>query len=357
MDLNKSERLPTVLVTDDSAFMRRVLGDAIVQSGRFRVIGTAANGLAAVEQVRRLDPDLVTMDIEMPKLGGLEAIELIMRRHPRPVVVVSAHGTPGADAAVRALEVGAVEVVAKPAEHEPNDLSAMVDALLHALDAAANAVVGHQSSSLPEVPVLDVPTASRRDTRVSSVVAIAASTGGPKALAEVVPRLPVGLGCGTFIVQHMPRGFTRSLARRLDEICPMRVVEAENEMPVAADHVYVAPGGYHMEVSRDTGARVRLRSGVPEWGVKPAADPLFRSAAARYKSRCIGVVLTGMGRDGAAGLSEIRAVGGVGIAQDEATSVVYGMPKAAAEVGADAVVPLEQVAATIRRVLVDGAAA
>ncbi len=339
----------TVLVVDDSAFMRRLISEIVERSGEFQVVGTARNGYDALKQLATLDPEIVTLDIDMPELDGLQTLGYIMSEAPRPVVMLSAATTDsGRDITLRALELGAVDFVRKPSGPISLDLATVGDRLLESLRAAKQVNLrGLRAVARPEVRQRQsAPVFSSGATRL---VAIACSTGGPRALADVVPGLPRAFDAAVVVVQHMPAGFTRSLAQRLDTLSPLPVSEAEDGEPLVHGRVYVAPGGRHTRVAVRGGTPfLALDDSPPIWGVRPSADPLFQTAAAAFGGSAVGVVLTGMGRDGANGLRAIRAAGGHAIVQDRDSSTIFGMPQAALQTaGADQVVALGDVASAI----------
>lgn len=345
---DSGDEVATVLVVDDSAFMRKLIAEMVESAGAFKVIGTASDGVEALQKIRSLKPDIVTLDIEMPRLNGLEALEQIMAEMPRPVVMLSAAGSELGNAmTLRALERGALEFVRKPSGPVSIDLSSVRHQLTSALEAAKAMNMGGVKAT---VPVISDGTASdsteKSPDAATRVVAIASSTGGPRALAEIIPHLPENLGAAVVIVQHMPREFTRLLAERLDLMSELWVAEAIDGKMLCENRVYVAPGGYHMTVHGEAGnASIRLDTSAAMWGVRPAADPLFFSVADSFGPRSVGIVLTGMGRDGAEGLRRIREAGGTAIVQDRESSIIYGMPQAAlAAAGADRIAPIGEIA-------------
>ena len=343
--------LSTVLVVDDSSFMRALIAEMVESTREFQVVGTAADGVQAIEAIHSLDPDIVTLDIEMPRLDGLQTLDTIMRELPRPVVMLSAAGSErGNEMTLRALERGAVEFVRKPSGPISIDLLTVRQELLAALNAArAVNMAGVRTPPQPGVPAGAETVPKKISGAADRVVVIAASTGGPRALGEIVPHLPDTLGAAVLIVQHMPREFTRSLSHRLDLMSALPVAEAVDGEAVLENHVYLAPGGLHMTLRSDSGAAaISLDTSPTVWGVRPAADPLFVSAAESFGADAIGVILTGMGRDGAEGLRRIRAAGGKAVIQDRDSSIIFGMPQAAMETaGADRVAAVRDIARAI----------
>ena len=339
----------SVLVVDDSAFMRSLIAEIVELRSDYSVIGMAADGVEALEMVRVLAPDIVTLDIAMPQMDGLAALARIMDEMPRPVIVISAAGSSDLNAsAVRALELGAVDFVRKPSGPVSIDLLAVREEVMRALDIAS--IVSFGKPDVTERPTPSERQApAREEGAATRVVVIAASTGGPRALSEVVSRLPAELDAAVVIVQHMPADFVPTLAARLGQLSRMGVAVARDGEPLRVGRIYVAPGDAQVRIrpGRDS-ATIKFDAADPLSGARPTADPLFRSAAAVFKRNVVGVVLSGMGRDGAEGLRTIRGAGGAAIVQDRASSIIYGMPAAAlAAAGADKVLPAREIAAAI----------
>lgn len=335
-----------VVVVDDSAFMRRVISDMIARFPGYRVVGTASDGREALEVVATQDPDVVTLDIEMPRLDGFGVLREIMSSRPRPVVVLSAYTPEGSRGALRALDLGAVDFVAKPSGPISLDFGVVEGRLYQALEAAVVADIGALTRGEAVEPGgrLEAPAVGE-----AAVVAIAASTGGPRAISNLLAGLPADLGAAVLIVQHMPPGFTATLAARLNNLTPWPVSEAQGGETVIPNRAWIAPGDFHMRVRRvESSVRIALDQRDPIWGSRPAADALFPSVAEVYSHRVVGVVLTGMGRDGADGLAAIHEAGGRTLVQDRATSVVYGMPgQAVARGGVEREVPLPELPTAI----------
>ncbi|HUQ20338.1 MAG TPA: chemotaxis-specific protein-glutamate methyltransferase CheB [Gemmatimonadaceae bacterium] len=339
-----------VLVVDDSAFMRGLVTEIVEFRDDFRVVGTACDGIEALEQVRVLQPDIVTLDIAMPRMDGLAALERIMSETPRPVIVVSAADS--ADfysSAVTALELGAVEFVRKPSGPVSVDLVSVRADLMRALDMASMVRFGPRLPQVTKEPVQSRDVAPARQRPAGRIVVVAASTGGPRALAAMASRLPANLEAAIVVVQHMPAVFVPTLAERLQRICVLPVTVAEDGDQLFEGHVYVAPGEGQARLRHgNEGPVVRIDADDALCAARPSADPLFRSAAEVFGRRSVGVVLSGMGRDGAEGLRAIRGAGGGAIVQNRSTSIIYGMPAAAlATAGADSNVPADEIANAI----------
>jgi two-component system chemotaxis response regulator CheB len=346
------KRAIRVLVVDDSALMRTLIADLLDADPEIAVVGTACDGVQALEQIDELLPDVVTMDIKMPRMSGLEALKRIMSRRPLPVIVLS--GLNDSETTLAALQLGAVDLVLKPSGPISVDLHKIRDALLAKVKAAAQV----DAAGLVQRPV---PPATKKNRaapqlRIESptaqksqwVVTIAASTGGPRALDVLLRSLPAWLPASILAVQHMPKGFTAALAKRLDDRSELAVKEAEDGEFIETGTVYIAPAGRHLTLlaaQTGEGVQCHLDDSEPIRGLRPTADRLIESAAELFGERCIGVVLSGMGSDGTRGIQAIKRRGGKTIAQDRASSVIYGMPRSAAESGfVDRVLSLEEIA-------------
>lgn len=340
-----------VLVVDDSALIRQMLSRALSVDPSIEIVGSAKTGLEAIEKANALQPDVVTLDIEMPELSGLEALPHIVKTTPARVVMLSSLSD--AETTYQALERGAVDFLVKPAAGVALSLADLSEVLIKKIKTANRVSPDRRLVSGAEKMQAGLPPSSGSGPRrgpAERAVAIAASTGGPPALERVFSGLTAELPAAYLVVQHLPAGFTASLARRLARVTDIEVVEAEDGMPIEEGVAYLAPHGTHTRVTGVSVRRLGLEEGPPLHGVRPAADPLLESVASAYGDRAVGVVLTGMGADGAAGLKFIREAGGDTIAQDEETSVVWGMPGAATRLGAAArVVPIGSVSAEIRR--------
>ena len=344
-----------VLVVDDAVVVRKILSDILAADPDIEVVGTAASGTIALQKLPQLTPDVVTLDVEMPGLTGIETVREIRKRYPMlPVIMFSTLTERGAAATIDALAAGATDYVTKPANvgSVAAGMQAVRESIIPRIKSLCGRACGIEPSGVtsrperPAAPRLPRPATSRID-----VLAIGTSTGGPNALNAVLPHLPADLPVPVVIVQHMPAVFTKLLADRLSARCPFPVVEATHGELISPGRVWIAPGDHHMLVKQSgTSVRIELNQDPPENSCRPAVDPLFRSVARVYGDRTLAVVLTGMGYDGRRGAEAVHEAGGRILAQDQATSVVWGMPGAVADAGiADALVPLDQMAPEIGR--------
>jgi two-component system chemotaxis response regulator CheB len=338
---------PRVVVADDSRLMRRILADALGREG-FEVVAAAADGDEALAACNEHKPDALTLDLHMPGLDGLGVLRALRagKAEPVPTVVVSAFSPAHGMRAVDALAEGAIDLVAKPGMGD--SMADFTAELARKVRAAAEAGSQRKRRPAPAAPAAPPRPALRPRSRTKKFVLIASSTGGPKALGELIPRLPAPLGSGSMIVQHMPAGFTASLATRLDGASKLTVAEATGGEPMDPRKLYLAPGGAHLRLEAD--GRTRLSDDAPLGGLRPRADLTIADAAKIYGSSLLLVVLTGMGKDGLEGARAVKAVGGRVLVEAESTCVVYGMPRAIAEAGlADDVLALHDLPAAIAR--------
>jgi len=338
-----------VLVVDDSAFARVAISKRLRAESRIEVIGHARDGIEAVDQTKNLKPDVVTMDVTMPRMDGIEAVEKIMKECPTPIVMLSALTREGADVTIKALELGAVDFFLKPSIVSPVGNEEETGGLMEKLVVAAGAKLQRPGPSGRKKPRQASPKqVVKRASRIEKVIVLGSSTGGPGALNKVLPLLPGGLPATVLMVQHMPTGFTRSLAQRLNNISEFDLKEAENGDFLKPGLALIAPGGSHMIMDKE--GRISLDQGPQECGLRPAVDVTMQWAAKHFGDSVIGVVLTGMGHDGTRGTGLIKKNGGEVIVEDESTCVVYGMPKSIVDAGfADIVLPLPEIAEEIIR--------
>jgi len=360
---SKSKQI-RILVVDDSAFMRKAITMMLESDPQIKVIGTARDGAEGVEKVQLLKPDLVTMDIEMPRMDGLTALREIMRKHPVPVMMISSITTDGAKATLDALEMGAVDFIPKQMSYVSLDIVKIQDELLGKIKHIVRrkhilmtrhrqqqfASINHSTGQTGKVPVAQavaVPTPSiKKRNHAVSIIAIGSSTGGPPALQNIIPKLPRNLPVGMVIAQHMPPTFTKSLAERLDGLSQVTVCEASNGDLIEPGKVLIAPGGKHLTVKKNRSRPQVIVTKHPEETLyHPCVDVLMHSVAEAYGRFSMGIILTGMGSNGVDGIRHLKQKGGVVIAQNEDSCVVYGMPRAVIEAElADHVSPIDHVA-------------
>ncbi|MBS0308871.1 MAG: chemotaxis response regulator protein-glutamate methylesterase [Proteobacteria bacterium] len=339
-----------VLIVDDSALIRSVLKEIINRQPDMEVVGVAPDPLVARDLIKQTNPDVLTLDVEMPKMDGLDFLEKLMRLRPMPVVMVSTLTERGSEITMRALELGAVDFVTKPKISIQNGMMEYAERIAEKVRTASHARIRRlappsaQASETSPLPQIRNPLTSSE-----KLIIIGASTGGTEAIKEFLMQMPVDCP-GILITQHMPEGFTTSFAKRLDTLCKISVAEAAGDERILPGHAYIAPGHSHLQLARSGANYVtKLDQGEPVNRHRPSVDVLFRSAAAHAGKNAVGVILTGMGKDGAQGMLEMHHAGAVNFAQDESTCVVFGMPREAIAVGAtDVVAPLQELP---RRVL------
>ncbi|KPU28196.1 chemotaxis protein CheY [Caloranaerobacter sp. TR13] len=324
-----------VLVVDDSAFMRKIISDILSSDEIIEVIGTAKNGKDALDKVSYLNPDVITLDIEMPVMDGIEALREIMKKFRKPVVMLSSLTSQGAEATLRALEYGAVDFITKPTNIFKVGSQEKKEEIIKKVKVAANAVLLNTVIDNHIVSKNNSIAITNKEEKMDYIVALGTSTGGPRALQAIIPALPNEINAALVVVQHMPQGFTKSLANRLNSMSHIVVKEGEDGELVRRGHCYIAPGGYHMTLD-EVGVNkvyIRLNKEKPVSGHRPSVDVLMESVAKIKYLKKIGVILTGMGSDGSQGIKHIKENNGFTIAQDEKSCVVYGMPKAAINIG------------------------
>ena len=327
-----------VMVVDDSAFMRFSIIQQLNEDPEIQVVGSASNGNEALRLIPQFEPDVITLDVEMPHLDGLSTLREIMKKFPRPVIMVSSLTKEGASETIQALMLGAVDFIPKP--DNSLDIRTAMGEIIAKIKLAAKAKVKRSTSNLLQMSTPQTSTQPEKTlhsySKLAPVILIGSSTGGPGALSEIIPALPASLPSPVVIVQHMPAGFTRSLSERLNSLSPLKVKEAEPGDTLMMGQVLVAPGGFHMLF--DENERVTLNQKPAVHGVRPAVDVTLNSLNKHFGKNMIGVILTGMGSDGSLGMSILHSAGGYVIAEHESTCVVWGMPRSVVEAGSASIV-------------------
>lgn len=334
-----------VMVVDDSAFMRKIISDMIARQKDMEVVGKARNGLDALEKIEALQPDVITLDIEMPQMDGLTTLKKIHSQYDIPVIMLSSLTVRGSQSTMEALASGAMDFIAKPSGAANVEIIQIEEELTEKIRhiSFSRSKVHKTREIIKHNPSFEFPKSNY------GAIVIGASTGGPKTLFEIVSNLPTSKTMPIFIVQHMPMGFTTSFAERLNNHCSLLVKEATDGEEIIRGQVYIAPGDYHMTLE---GNRIRLNQQNKIWGVRPAVDYLFESAARIYGERLLGVILTGMGKDGTEGMKEIKKYHGTNIAQSKESSIIFGMPGSAIASGVvDQILSLEEISLRINEII------
>lgn len=340
-----------VFTIDDSPIYRQVYREIITSDPDLEYLGYASNGALAIEKLKVIDPDIITLDIEMPEMDGIETLKYIMTHFPKPVIMISSFTTDGADVTFKALELGAVDYIEKPKANDiKTNIFELEELLLLKLKVFADFQLPQKkrfkqvsmNDGIPDIGGLPSFAIPRTIKHKVDIICIGASTGGTVALSTILPRIKPNIGVPILIVQHMPVNYTNSFANRLDSLCSLKVSEASDETVLEPNNIYIAHGGYHLEVHM---GKVRLTNSPPVNNHRPSVDVLFNSALETYKGNMLAVILTGMGSDGAKGIAAIKDAGGYTVAQDEESSVIFGMPGSAIKTGRiDRIVPLDRMA-------------
>ncbi|AOR24901.1 protein-glutamate methylesterase/protein-glutamine glutaminase [Clostridium taeniosporum] len=360
-----------VIVVDDSAFMRKMISEMLEEGNEIEVIAKFRNGKELIEKVDNFNPDIITLDLEMPQMDGLETLKELHKKNKNySIIMLSSLTTKGSEKTMECLENGAIDFITKPSGSISLDIRKVQENLIEKIKIISKrgtrSRINNKSSEISKVTLKNTNLHNHakmkelnrsehkniaiiKNKKIDAIV-IGASTGGPKALQQLLTKFQSNIGVPIFVVQHMPSGFTKAFAERLNRICNLRVLEAEEGLKIENNVIYIAKGGYHMTVGTD--GKIHLNEEDPIWGVRPAVDKLFDSAIKAYRGNLISVVLTGMGRDGAKGTSNVKDYGGITISEDESTCTIYGMPKATFETGkVDLVLPLYNICDEITKIL------